>query len=181
MKRALFIGRFQPFHWGHFEDVMLALKECDEVIIAIGSTKLGLMPDNPFTAGERYEMIYQALDCAPDPLDGNKWASSRCHIIPVPDINYFPVWVRHVEVTCPEFHRVYSGNEYVLRLFREAGYEVCHVEKYGSDVTGTEIRRLIVENGDWQSKTLVEVAEHICKIDGVARLQAITRYGGRGK
>ena len=39
MKRALFIGRFQPFHKAHLSDVKLALKECDKIIIAIGSSQ----------------------------------------------------------------------------------------------------------------------------------------------
>ena len=39
MSRALFIGRFQPFHNAHLADIKKILKENDEVLIAIGSSQ----------------------------------------------------------------------------------------------------------------------------------------------
>src|SRR3989338_4597048 len=54
MKKALFIGRFQPFHLGHLSDVKLALKDFDEVIIAIGSSQESGTSDNPFSDDERW-------------------------------------------------------------------------------------------------------------------------------
>ncbi|MEM2803284.1 MAG: adenylyltransferase/cytidyltransferase family protein, partial [Nitrososphaerota archaeon] len=34
-RRAVFIGRFQPFHLGHLEAVKQILQECNELIIAV--------------------------------------------------------------------------------------------------------------------------------------------------
>ena len=61
-KRALFIGRFQPFHKGHLEAVKMILKENDEIIIAVGSAQYSHKLENPFTAGERITMIRKALE-----------------------------------------------------------------------------------------------------------------------
>ena len=51
--KALFIGRFQPFHNGHLKVVQEILKEFDEVIIGIGSSKYSGTLDNPFSGEER--------------------------------------------------------------------------------------------------------------------------------
>ncbi|NYZ79420.1 adenylyltransferase/cytidyltransferase family protein, partial [Candidatus Micrarchaeota archaeon] len=59
--RGLFIGRFQPFHNGHLKGIEWALKRCDELIIAVGSTQRSFDRMDLFTAGERIEMIRRAL------------------------------------------------------------------------------------------------------------------------
>jgi len=55
--KALFIGRFQPFHNGHAEVVRFLSKEYDEFIIGIGSAQSSHEIENPFTAKERTKMI----------------------------------------------------------------------------------------------------------------------------
>ena len=57
MKRGLFIGRFQPFHLGHLQDIINALKEVDELVIGIGSSNEKHTKYNPFSVEERIEMI----------------------------------------------------------------------------------------------------------------------------
>jgi len=63
-KRALFVGRFQPFHNGHLHAVKSILGDADELVVVVGSAQMSHEPDNPFTAGERLEMIKYALDSA---------------------------------------------------------------------------------------------------------------------
>ena len=60
--RALFVGRFQPFHYGHLRALAIILQEVEELIIVVGSAQMSHETDNPFTAGERLEMIKGALD-----------------------------------------------------------------------------------------------------------------------
>src|SRR5207302_562889 len=60
--RAFFIGRFQPFHRGHLAMVRRILESNEEIIVGIGSAQYSHTGENPFTAGERYEMIKRALD-----------------------------------------------------------------------------------------------------------------------
>src|SRR5436189_227334 len=59
--RAFFIGRFQPFHRGHLAMVRRILESNEEIIVGIGSAQYSHTGENPFTAGERYEMIKRAL------------------------------------------------------------------------------------------------------------------------
>src|SRR5207245_2773190 len=66
--RALFVGRFQPFHRGHLATVRRILETNDEIIVGIGSAQYSHTGENPFTAGERYEMIKRALDA--EEIDG---------------------------------------------------------------------------------------------------------------
>ena len=60
-KRGLIIGRFQPFHNGHLKLVQQVLNECEELIIVIGSSQFNYLYKDPFTAGERLEMIYATI------------------------------------------------------------------------------------------------------------------------
>jgi len=112
---CLLIGRFQPFHLGHLEVVRKIAKECDELIIGIGSAQISHTFDNPFTAGERHLMISRALR-----EDGIK----DFFLVPIVDINQYGVWVSHVRSMVPPFERVYTNNPLTKRLFSEAGYEV---------------------------------------------------------
>ena len=167
MRRGLFIGRFQPFHKGHLYVVKIALKEVDELIIGIGSTQLNYEVSNPFTCGERLQMIREALreeNISPD----------KYWLIPIPDIHNNYVWVSHVESLCPPFHVVYGGNKHTLKLFKDAGYEVKEVEIYGSgEYSGTEIRKKMLNKEPWETYVPLAVANFIKKIKGVERLLTI--------
>ena len=57
MKRGLIVGRFQPYHAGHHNSVKKILQEVDELVIVVGSSDNSHTVPNPFTAGERIEMI----------------------------------------------------------------------------------------------------------------------------
>ena len=78
MKRGLIVGRFQPYHTGHHNAIKKILGKVDELIIVIGSAKQSHEQKNPFTAGERIEMISEALRA--NGLYG------KVYIIPVEDV-----------------------------------------------------------------------------------------------
>ena len=59
--KALFIGRFQPFHKGHLSVVQQAVKENGHLYIGIGSTQYNYEPYNPLTTAERIQIIEAAL------------------------------------------------------------------------------------------------------------------------
>ena len=93
--RAFFIGRFQPFHKGHLAMVKRILQSNDELVIGIGSAQYSHTGENPFTGGERYEMIKRALDAE---------GIHDYHIVPIPDTHVHSVWVtakmiKHGEIT----------------------------------------------------------------------------------
>ncbi|MCD4800755.1 MAG: adenylyltransferase/cytidyltransferase family protein, partial [Methanococcoides sp.] len=47
MKRAFYIGRFQPFHLGHHSVITSIAEEVDELIIGIGSAQTSHEVNNP--------------------------------------------------------------------------------------------------------------------------------------
>ena len=103
--KALFIGRFQPFHKGHLKIIVNALKQYQEVIIGIGSSQYGNKSDNPFTANERKNMIINSL---------NKIGLKNFKIILIPDIHNPPKWVDHVLSIINDFDVVISNNSFTM-------------------------------------------------------------------
>ncbi|MBV9668355.1 MAG: adenylyltransferase/cytidyltransferase family protein, partial [Nitrososphaeraceae archaeon] len=60
--RGLFVGRFQPFHLGHLATIKFALSHIEELVVVIGSAQKSHEIRNPFTAGERIQMIKDSLN-----------------------------------------------------------------------------------------------------------------------
>lgn len=157
MKRALFIGRFQPPHRGHIEVIKEISKKVDEVIIGIGSSNEHHTVDNPFTAKEREEMLNSALKI------------KNYTIVPIPDIHDYSRWVKHIENLTPQFNIVYTGNKIVKDLFEAAGYKVKEVKKKRY-ISSTAIRDMMVKDQNWQKYAPKEISDIIEKINGVGRV-----------
>jgi nicotinamide-nucleotide adenylyltransferase len=166
--RAFFIGRFQPFHRGHLAMVKRILESNDEIIIAIGSAQYSHTGENPFTAGERYEMIKRSLDAE----DIHNY-----HIVPIPDTHVHSVWVSHVTSLVPHFDVVYTNSDLVVRLFREHGLKVLSPSMVDRErLSGTEVRHRMLKGGDWDSLVPSVVAEYIKDIDGIERIRETHKY-----
>ncbi|HJJ31413.1 MAG TPA: nicotinamide-nucleotide adenylyltransferase [Methanocorpusculum sp.] len=166
MMRGLYIGRFQPFHNGHKAAVEYISSEVDELIIGIGSSQLSHEQMHPFTAGERVLMITRALSHLKIPL----------YVLPIPDVHRNAIWVSHVLSMVPQFDVVYSSNPLVIRLFREAGIEVRSPPMYKrSTLSGTHIRELMVQGGNWEEYVPKETADVIKSVNGVLRLLDISK------
>src|SRR3989339_2096283 len=153
-KTALFIGRFQPFHLGHLSVVKQALKENDFLIIGIGSAEDNYLPDNPFTAGERWEMITSALD-------QEKIFRDRYTIIPVRNINNYAIWVEHVSKILPCFQKVYTGSPLVKNLFENYGRNEVIEVQFKIPTSATEIRKLMLQGEEWETHVPRVVAQTI--------------------
>lgn len=168
-KRGLFVGRFQPFHRGHFKAISDVLEEVEELVIIVGSAQYSHELDNPFTAGERLVMVRRALEEA-----GTDW--SRIWIIPVPDVNLHMMWVSALEGYTPKFETVYSNEPLTRRLFMEAGYEVKSIRFHKRKIySSTEIRERMLNNKRWEELVPKCVAKLIKEIDGVNRLRDLSR------
>lgn len=164
IRRAVLLGRFQPFHLGHLAVVKQILSEQDELVIAIGSAQASHTQENPFTAGERIMMITKALDNERIPRD-------RWYVIPLVDVGNNSLWVSHVRSSAPPFQAVYSGNPLVQRLFREAGTEVREPPPFNrKECAGTEIRKKMVEGRNWAKSVPPAVAVVIQEIGGLQRM-----------
>ncbi|MCX8186869.1 MAG: nicotinamide-nucleotide adenylyltransferase [Sulfolobales archaeon] len=166
--RAVYAGRFQPIHHGHVNVIKWALEKVDEVIVVIGTAQESHTVVNPFTAGERLLMIKLALSEANLDL-------GKLYIVPVPDILMNSAWVHYLSIYVPKFRYGVARNPLVLRLFREAGYEVLIPPPYNrGEYSSTRIRRLML-SGDpsWRDLVPKSVADFIDEIKGVERLKQV--------
>lgn len=169
MRRGLLVGRFQPPHLGHMAAVKQALSECDELVVVVGSAQFSHSFENPFTSGERIEMLRLAVREEGIPLD-------KVIIVPIPDIGEHSLWVSRVKAFTPKFQTVYSNNPLVQRLFSEAGYEVKPIQLYRrEEVVGTLIRRKMLKGENWRELVPGAVARYIDEIRGEERIRQVCK------
>ena len=166
--RVLTMGRFQPFHLGHLHLVKEILSEYDEVIIAITSSQFNYLEKDPFTAGERMEMIHQSLKEA-------KVNLSKCFIVSLENQFNISTWASYLKSNLPKFDKVISGNKYVSMLLADSGIEVVppkflEREKY----TGSKIRKMIIQDNSWEKYVPKAVEKIILEINGINRLKIIS-------
>lgn len=164
--RALYIGRFQPYHLGHHQVISQILEEVEELVIGIGSAQSSHTAINPFTAGERITMITSSLWEYENPI----------YTIPIFDMHRHAIWVSHVRSLTPQFSCVYTNNPLIGMLFREAGFEVRSSPLYNrEEYSGTEIRRRMLEGEKWEHLVTPQVVEVIAEVDGVERVRNVNR------
>jgi len=163
MQRALFIGRFQPFHNAHLVDVKKILKECDEIIIAIGSSQEKNTLENPFSYKERKEMIANVL---------KNHKIKKYKIYPVPDLYNDKKWAGRIKKDLPSYEIVYSGNPWTLACFKKHDSKVKKI-KLTKGISSTIIRNMMVKDKNWHRLVPKEIAEYIKKINGVERINKI--------
>jgi nicotinamide-nucleotide adenylyltransferase len=165
--RALYVGRFQPFHNGHLEVVRHILGEADELIIAIGSAQESHSVHNPFTAGERFEMIRATMVHEGFDL-------SKIYIVPVEDVKRNAIWVTHVRSLVPKFEMVFTNEPLANLLFDEAGFDVRKTPLFSrSDYSSTNVRKAIVGAQPWEHLVPEPVRTSIESIGGINRLMRI--------
>jgi nicotinamide-nucleotide adenylyltransferase len=167
--RGLMMGRFQPFHLGHLDLVRQILKECDEVIIIITSSQFNYLEKDPFTAGERIEMIHNTLKESEVDL-------TRCIILAIENQFNIATWLSYLKSMLPHFDKVYSGNDYVKMLLADSKIEVVTPvfldrEQYNA----TKIRAMIISDKNWEQFVPSTVSEFIKKINGKNRLDIINK------
>lgn len=165
--RGLMMGRFQPFHLGHLDLVKQILNECDEIIIALTGSQFNYIEKDPFTSGERIEMIHQALGESNTDL-------SRCYIVAIENQFNVATWASYLKSALPHFDKVYSGNEYVVMLLADSGYTVVSPKFFDREqYNASKIRKLISTDGPWENLVPPSVSQIIKKIDGVKRIKTI--------
>lgn len=165
MPRALFIGRFQPFHKGHLAVLLKLLRQYDEVVVVIGSAEQTMTFANPLTAGERIDMIRSCFSPA---------QLSRLLLLPVRDIDNHNLWVAHLCSYAPEFDAVYSNNELVRLLFSKQGVRVRSFDLVDRMAyQGTILREKILKGKAWQSDVPTPVARYLKLLGLQGRLQTL--------
>ncbi|HLC50325.1 MAG TPA: nicotinamide-nucleotide adenylyltransferase [Candidatus Nanoarchaeia archaeon] len=164
MKRALFIGRFQPFHNAHLADVKKILKENDEVLIAIGSSQEKNTKDNPFSLNERKKMVTETLK-------KNKIKNFRMYHIP--DAKTDAQWIKYIKKNLPKFDAVYSGNKRVLGIFKK--YSRIKKIKLIKGISSTKIREMMAKNKNWQKLVPKKIIFYIKKLKGIERIKKLVK------
>jgi nicotinamide-nucleotide adenylyltransferase len=162
---ALFIGRFQPFHFGHLLLLQQLSTEYDMIIIGVGSSQYHDTAENPFSEEERKQMIMKSLESV---------GIRTYRIVSIPDIHNPPRWVDHVCSIVSHFDVVVANNPFTRKLFSEKGYVVKGTSYYDRKrYSGKEIRRRILEDEPWGDLVPKAVYTLIRQIDGVNRLKHI--------
>lgn len=141
-KIGLYVGRFQPFHNGHKSVVEEALKHCDRLIIAVGSSQESRTKKNPFTFEERRELIWRSL----------KGLNERVLIIPLPDREFYGddcTWGQYVldqvEAQCGHRPTINFEGEEACRSFWFEGIDIERVvlDRQIIPCSATEVRNAL--------------------------------------
>lgn len=163
--KALFIGRFQPFHTGHLLIAQRLSTQYEEIIIGIGSSQYRNTSENPFSYEERKQMITESLK-------GTGIRNYR--IVSIPDIHDPPRWVDHVVSIVSDFDVVIANNPLTRKLFSDKGFIVrgnAYFDK--RHYSGKEIRRRMRENESWDELVPKAVVTIIRDIHGVERVKNV--------
>ena len=168
MARALFIGRFQPLHRGHEEVIKWLLGRHEEVVVAIGSANESFTPRNPFTVGERIEMLYSMLK--------ELNLLNKVVYCAVPDTKGdSALWYAYVREQCPSFNVAYTNDEFTRLCLEFGGVKVLNTPLFNKEVySGTRIRELMA-SGDksWQSLVATGVLPVLSRINAEERIRSI--------
>ena len=171
MVRGLMMGRFQPFHLGHLDLARQILDECDEVIICITSSQFNYLEKDPFTAGERIEMIHDSLK------EESSVELNKCFITSIENQFNIATWASYLQSALPHFDKVYSGNDYVSMLLSDSG---IHVVKPAfldrTQYNATRIRSMITSGDEnWKDSVPNAVYKFLTKINAQNRLKVISK------
>ena len=163
------IGRFQPFHNGHLKLANQILDECEELIIAVGSSQFNFTFSNPFTAGERVYFIHESLVEANIDLN-------MVYIVPILNLENNAIWIQHLISMLPQFNSIYSGNKFVQELLSTSteNLDIRTPVFYDShNCNGTRIRMNIVMNKEWHKYVPPAVSRILAEINGTHRLKIL--------
>jgi len=175
LKRGLLVGRFQPFHLGHLSAIKTSLEQVEELIIVVGSAEYSHSDKNPFTAGERVEMIRDSLKEAN--IDPAKYM-----IIPIRDVHIHATWAAFIVSQVPKFDIVFTNEPLTSRLFKERGYRVERIQFFDrTTYSATEIRDRILNGKNWESLVPKSVAELLVSFGGIERIRELAMSDSPGR
>ena len=160
---GLLIGRFQPFHLGHLDAVLFGLSRAENLFIGIGSSNKSNEMKNPFSAGERREMIVSSIE--PSMID-------RIKVFDIPDIGDHEKWTFEIDKIMPKYDVVFTNDEFTKTLFEKREINVIPVIlKDREKFSGTNVRQLIADDKNWQDLVPRGTRKVLDKINAIERLQ----------
>ena len=166
-KVSVFIGRFAPFHKGHYRIVKSALERTDYLVMIIGSHNKSCDSRDPLTTQERINIIQASL---------TNQELSRVKFMSVEDHEYnLDRWIGAVQTAAhnanlpwhsgpTEYYLVgmkKDNSSYYLNLFPNFKSLVTELNESDYKVNSTDIRKDFYENKSDFSEYFVTSAAHI--------------------
>lgn len=168
MKKGLYIGRFQPLHKGHIHSLLWCMERVDELIVAVGSSDKSFEFRNPFTAGERIEMIRDFLK------NESKENIEKTILVPVPDLGTHILWSYNLDLLVPRYSTVFTNDPFTSMLFEERKIKVVRPTMINRDrISATEVRNRIASDQDWHELMTSSTIELINELKGVDRIKKL--------
>lgn len=169
--RALYLGRFNPPHKGHIYAIEYILEQTDidEIIILIGSGEKAYSLKNPFTGGERLEMVTTIIR--------NHFNINQFYITAIPDINRNTIWAANVIDLVPSFEVVFTNNPLVQQLFSNLGKkEVREIPLNNrEEFSGKIIREKMMNEEEWKGLVPEIILPLIDQYKGVNRIKLLSK------
>ena len=155
MKKALFIGRFQPLHKGHCYAIknILEREDIGHLYIAISSADKEGTDDNPFHFETRKKMLEKVFRKNID--------EGKISILNLEDHESDDEWINRVKSIAPDFNIIFTGNDWTKRCLEPnhiVEKQEFHQEK---QLNGTYIRSRLKEGKDISGLVPEEVLEII--------------------
>jgi cytidyltransferase-like protein len=122
---GLVLGRFQPLHPGHLRLIDVAMRQCEEVVVCIGSAQLA----DPISIGGRMERMQRQLALLYPP-------PTRFKIVPFMDPEDMEMWPELVTEQCAlkvaDWKRFYRSDQLPSRYERKLkalGYQIVYLKR----------------------------------------------------
>ncbi len=139
--KGFFIGRFQPFHLGHFYAMQFALSKVDMLWVGIGSSNKKNEKRNPFSAIERKQMVLSSI---------NKTLLRRIKIYLIPDFDDHAKWIDAINYIVPKYDLVFSNDEITTSICSKTS-NVSTIRLYDRKIlSGTNIRNKMISGDKWE-------------------------------
>jgi len=163
LRRCVIPGRFQPFHSGHGAVLRHAAELFEGLVVAISNAHVSHTATDPFTGGERYEMI--AAFCAAE-LPGVDVA-----IIPIGVSDEPTSWVASIVSLSPRFDAVYTRSPWTASLFAFFGIGNAPSLLEGHLVSASDVREALAGDAGWRTMVPAAVATVLDEIGGAERVR----------
>jgi bifunctional NMN adenylyltransferase/nudix hydrolase len=142
---AVFIGRFQPFHNGHYHVIAAGLKQAEKIIVLCGSAHLAPTLRNPWSFEERKAMILNSF---------SQEEAERITVLPLIDSPYNQLaWIESVQTAVNSVVQTeklnskkapkiafFSQNKAPSYLSSFPQWEAVEIENF-AEINGTSLRQ----------------------------------------